>query len=151
MLGQPHAVVAVAVEALRADAAKVADARQCDVDQAIEELVHPLAAKRHAAADLVSFSQPERTDGLLGLHDLRALTRDHAEVLGRLLHPVLVLERLAHAHVQNDLREFRQAETILATELLAERRENLFRIFLEQPRRGCRGVFRRSSHDKRTS
>src|SRR3954451_3226302 len=49
LLGQPQAVVAVPVEALGVDAAEVADTRQGDADQAVEELVHAPAAQRHPA------------------------------------------------------------------------------------------------------
>src|SRR5688572_27223175 len=43
LLLEAQGVVAPSVEALAADAAEVADARQRDGDQAIQELVHPLA------------------------------------------------------------------------------------------------------------
>src|SRR6185436_19107033 len=59
LLLEAERVVAAAVEALAADAAEVADARQRDGDQAVEELVHPLAAQRHLAADVHSLAQLE--------------------------------------------------------------------------------------------
>src|SRR5437870_5216174 len=52
LLRQTEAVIAVAVEALRIDAAKVADTRQRDADEPVEELVHAPAAQRHPTADL---------------------------------------------------------------------------------------------------
>src|SRR5450756_1137828 len=44
-------IVAAAVEALRVEAAEVADARQRDVDQAVDELVHLDLAQRDLGAD----------------------------------------------------------------------------------------------------
>src|SRR5579863_3281402 len=51
LLLDAQAVVAAAVEGARRHAAEVADARHRDVDQAVQELVHPGAAQRHLAAD----------------------------------------------------------------------------------------------------
>src|SRR3982751_3933268 len=51
LLLHAEAVVAAAVERAVRHAAEVADARDGDVDQPIEELVHAGAAQRHHAAD----------------------------------------------------------------------------------------------------
>src|SRR5436190_18174484 len=51
LLFDAEAVVAAAVERAVGHAAKVADARDGDVDQAVEEFVHARAAQRHHAAD----------------------------------------------------------------------------------------------------
>ena len=59
LFGQAQAVVAMAVEAIGVNAAEVADTRQGDRDQPIEELVHPQAAERDLAADVVSLAEPE--------------------------------------------------------------------------------------------
>ena len=53
------AIVAAAVEALAVHAAEVADARQGDVDQAVEEFVHLVAAQRDLAADRHVLAQLE--------------------------------------------------------------------------------------------
>src|SRR5436190_5148427 len=54
-----HVVVAAAVERAAGDAAEVADARQRDVDQAVEELVHLGPAQGHLAADRPAVADPE--------------------------------------------------------------------------------------------
>src|SRR6188472_1781026 len=51
LLANTERVVAAAVERARVEAAEVADARQRDRDEPVEELVHPGAAQRHARAD----------------------------------------------------------------------------------------------------
>src|SRR5579883_2058610 len=50
-------VVAAPVEALRVEPAEVAHARQRDVDQPVEELVHACLAQRHLAADRLVLAQ----------------------------------------------------------------------------------------------
>src|SRR5258708_7728618 len=56
-------IVAAAVEALRVQSAEVAHARQRDVHQAIDELVHLGLAQRDLAADRLVFAQLEGRDG----------------------------------------------------------------------------------------
>src|SRR5258705_432554 len=51
LLAEPERVVAPAVESLGRDAPEVAHARQRDVDQAVQELVHAGAPERHLRAD----------------------------------------------------------------------------------------------------
>src|SRR6266851_8173891 len=60
LLAQAQRVVAAAVEALGVDAAKVADARQRDVEQLVEEVPHAAAAKRGLDADGLARAQLER-------------------------------------------------------------------------------------------
>src|SRR3546814_2174236 len=64
---EAHGIVATTIEAFCRHAAKVADARHRDGDQAIEELVHPLAAQGDLAADRHAFAQLETGDRLLRL------------------------------------------------------------------------------------
>src|SRR5437870_4712120 len=51
LLAETERVVAASVEALGRHAAEVAHAGQRDVDEAVEELVHPSAPERHLRAD----------------------------------------------------------------------------------------------------
>src|ERR1017187_4504279 len=132
LLGQADRVVPVAVEALRIDAAKVANTGQGDADEPIEELVHAPAAQSHAGADLVALPQAKRADGDARLGDLAALAGDARQVLGGLLHAVLVLQRLADAHVDDDLLQLRQTQDVLPPELLLKRRDDFLRVFLLQ-------------------
>src|SRR4051794_12917753 len=56
LLGDAERVVAAAVE-LRRQAPEVADARDGDADEAIEELPHPIAPQRHLGADRVALTE----------------------------------------------------------------------------------------------
>src|SRR5208337_3351337 len=51
MLADAEGVVAAPIEGFFADPAEVAHPGQGDVDQAVEELVHPLATQRHHRTD----------------------------------------------------------------------------------------------------
>src|SRR5438270_770491 len=84
---------------LGVDGAGVADTRQGDADEAVQELVHALAAERHPAADLVPLAEAEAADGHLRLGHLGALAGDLSELLGGLLHAGFFLGSLADAHV----------------------------------------------------
>src|SRR6185437_11704698 len=62
LLRQTHIIVAVAIEALRIDPAEVADTRQGNANQAIQKLVHTLAAQRDAATDGVALAEAKAAD-----------------------------------------------------------------------------------------
>src|SRR6185503_10908891 len=81
LLADTHGEVAAAVEPARRHAAEVADARQRDVDETVEELPHALAAQGDEHADLLALADLERRDVLLGAGDDRGLTRDRLELL----------------------------------------------------------------------
>ena len=68
---------------LRVEPAEIADARQRDRHQTIEELVHALAAQRDLAADRHAFAQLELRDRLLRLGDHRLLAGDQLHLGGR--------------------------------------------------------------------
>src|SRR3546814_2460080 len=76
---EAHGIVATTIEAFCRHAAKVADARHRDGDQAIEELVHPLAAQGDLAADRHAFAQHETGDRLLRLGNHGLLPRRSEE------------------------------------------------------------------------
>src|SRR5690606_9269489 len=92
-----HVVVAAAVEALAIQATEIADARQRDVDQAIHELVHAVAAQGDLAANRPAIADLEagNRDTSLG-HD-GLLTGDLGHVVNRVVEHLLVADRLAHA------------------------------------------------------
>src|SRR5207248_2169206 len=124
------------VKALRVDAAEVTNTRQSDTDQPVQKLVHAPSAERHAAANLISLAEAKAAHGGPGLGNLWPLPRDLGQLVGSLAHAILVLERLAHAHVDNNLLQARQAELVLAAELLRQPGNNLFLIAIHQPRHG---------------
>src|SRR5712691_4058351 len=111
-------VVAAAVERAVRDAAEVADARNSDGDQAVEEFIHARAAQGHHAADRKILPDLENRDRFLRLRDHGLLAGDLGEVGERVVQDLLVRRRLADAHVERDLPDARHLHRGLVPELL---------------------------------
>jgi hypothetical protein len=77
---QAHGIVAATVEAGAGNAAEIADTRQRDRDQAVQEFVHPPAAQRDLAADADFLAQLELRDRLAGLGDDRLLAGNRLQL-----------------------------------------------------------------------
>src|SRR5262245_49672609 len=105
--------IAAPVEALRAQAAEVAHARQRDVDQPVEEFVHAFLAQRDLGADRHVLAHLEAGDRLAGAGDHGLLAGDHGEILGRHGRLLGIAGRLADAHVDDDLVEARDLHLVL--------------------------------------
>src|SRR5262249_39500641 len=84
------------------------------------------------AADLVALAEAEAADRQLGLGDQGALAGDLRELLGGLLHAVLVLQGLADAHVDDDFLQPRQAQAVGAAELLHQLPDDLLIVPFNQ-------------------
>ena len=87
LLGDAERVVPVTVEGVLVDPAEVLDARERDVEQAIEELVHDRAAERNPGADLLAFANLEVRDALPSLRLDGFLARDQGQVVERTVEP----------------------------------------------------------------
>src|SRR5581483_3626396 len=107
LLADADRVVAAAVERARVEAAEVADPRQRDRDEPVEELVHAGTAQRHPRADRHALAHLEAGDRLAGAAHLRPLPGDRRQLLDGTVERLRVRLRLAHAHVQRDLRHAR--------------------------------------------
>src|SRR6266498_3751389 len=79
LLADPEREVAAAVERAEVQSPEVADPRQRDRDQPVEELPHARAAERHARADRHALAQLEARDRLAGAAHLRALAGDRRQ------------------------------------------------------------------------
>ena len=90
--------------------------------------------KRDLAADRHAFAQLELGDRLLRLGDHRLLAGDRLHLGGRGLDALLVLGRLADAHVDDDLLEPRNLELVLVAEPLDHRRDDALVIVSFEPR-----------------
>src|ERR1700679_51952 len=128
LLLDAQAVVAAAVGGTGADAAKVPDARNSDAHETIEELVHPVAAQGHLAADRLPIADLERGHRLLRLGHRGLLPRDLGHVGGRGVHDLLVGHGLAHAHVDRDLEDARDLHRVLEPKLRLELRHELLAV-----------------------
>src|SRR6266511_5461832 len=141
LLPHAHRVVAAAVERLRVQPAEVADARQRDRDEPVEELVHPGAAERHLRADRHAFADLELRDRLPGAANLRALPGDDRQLFDRGVELLGVVLRLADAHVERDLRDARHLHDRLHAELVLQARTELVVVAVLETRcigLGCR-------------
>src|SRR6266576_1927899 len=92
LLGHAERVVARAVH-LRRQPAEVADTGQRDRQQPVEELPHPVTAKRYLRADRLPLAELEVRDRLARFRDERSLTGDRGEVLRGALDQLRVLQR----------------------------------------------------------
>src|SRR2546426_1376626 len=120
LLFQPKREVASAVEALVRHTLEVADARERDGDELLEEVPHPLAAKRDLEPDRHPDAKAEVRDGLSRLRDDRALPGDRREVSRCGVHRLRVADRLAHSDVEDDLLDLRDLHHVRVAELLAQ-------------------------------
>src|SRR5690242_4048245 len=107
LLLETDRIVAASVERARAESAEVADARDRDRDEAIEELPHPRTAQGDAGADLLALAQAEVRDRLLGPRTDRPLSADQLELLDDAVEQLGLLDGFADAAVDHDLGELR--------------------------------------------
>src|SRR5215212_817140 len=135
-------VVAAPVERAGVEAAEVADPRDRDAHEAVEELPHARTAQRHRRPDLLPLAEPEVRDRLLRLAPHRPLPGDRLELLDHRVEHLRLLDRLADAAVDHDLLERRHlvrvrerelphepvAHRALVVELEARRRRGLPRV-----------------------
>src|SRR3954468_23101351 len=134
LLADAHVVVPAAVEALRVEPAEVADPRDRDRHQPVEELVHARVAQRHGHADGHLLAELEVRNRLAGAAHVRALAGDRGELVGGGLQHVGVLLGVAHAHVHSDLDQPRRLHRRAVAEALDQRRLDLLLVARLQAR-----------------
>src|SRR3954466_8171335 len=134
LLADPERVVAAAVERAWVQAAEVADARQRDRDQPVEELVHARAAERDLRADRHPLADLELGDRLAGAAHLCALPGDDRQLVERRVDLLRVGLSLADAHVQRDLRDRRRLHDRRQLEALLQLRPELVVVAGLEPR-----------------
>src|SRR6266540_2858588 len=150
LLAKPHREIAAPVEGLCGHSAEVADARQRQRRQSIEEFPHPLAAEGHLGPDRVARPDVELGDRAASPGDDWLLAGDHGQVAGRSLDRLGVLERLAEPDVDHDLVQTRDLHPVAILELLHERRGDLGRVALPQATRHQRLTSSRSPQLRQT-
>src|SRR5579862_653613 len=134
LLSHAERVVAAPVERAGVEAAEVADARQRDRDEAIEELVHAGAAQRHLRADGHAFAHLELRYRLPRPANLGALAGDRRQLLDGRVEQLRVCLRLPDAHVERDLLEARNLHHRVESELLLQLRADLVLVVLLEAR-----------------
>src|SRR5829696_976531 len=120
LLADAQGVVAAAIEGARVEPAEVADARDGDRDEAVEELVHARAAKRDADPHRHALAQLEGGDRLPRAAHAGLLAGDGGQLLGGGLEHLRVLLGLADAHVEGDLGQPRHLHRARVAEALLE-------------------------------
>src|SRR3954449_2708019 len=133
LLVEPERVVAPAVELVRRQAAEVADTRQRDRQQPVQELPHPVAAQRDLRADRHALAQLELRDGLGRPADLRLLPGDRGEVADRAVDQLRVAGGVADTHVDDDLHDAGDLHDVAVAELLLQAAADLVEVALLQP------------------
>ncbi|VTZ59713.1 conserved hypothetical protein [Sinorhizobium medicae] len=129
-----HGKIATTIEGLRIEAAEVSNTRKRDVDETIQELIHPNAAQGNLGTNRHAFAKLEASDGITSAGDYRLLAGNRSEVGscdGRLFG---IAGRFANTHVDNDLVEARDLHFVGVGELLLYRLADALYIFLLEPR-----------------
>src|SRR5215471_2226208 len=124
VLPDAERIIAAPVEALRIQAAEVANTRQSDIDQPVDELVHPRLTQRHLAADRLTFAQLEGSNRFSRLRDHRLLPGNQREMFGGGVDFLAVIHPFTDAHVDHDLLDRRHLHPVLVAELLNQRFAN---------------------------
>src|SRR5205823_3186134 len=142
LLSHAHRVVAAPVEGARVQPAEVADSRDRDRDQAIEELIAALTAQRHGEPDGHALAKFERRNRLARAAHARLLTGDRRELLARGFEHFGVLLGLTDPHVEGDLLHARSLHDRGVAEALHQLRADLLQVAGLHPRRGRLSVGR---------
>src|SRR3954452_6526662 len=133
LLAHAERVVATPVE-LDRQAAEVADPRDRDRDQAVEELVHARPAQRDGHADRVALAQLELRNRLACATHVRVLPGDRRELLGGRLEDAGLALGVPDSHVHGDLLEARRLHRARVAEATNEPRLDLVVVLLLQAR-----------------
>src|SRR3989338_8953880 len=137
LLFHAHAVVATTIEGLGIQAAEVANPRQGDRDQTIQELVHTLTTQGHFDADRPAFTDFEARDGFPSVSHYDFLTGDLFQIGNRVLDDFLITDRLAQTHVQGDLGNARNFHHVSQLKLFFQRGRDFLPVNLFQ---SCHGL-----------
>src|SRR5476651_1363582 len=103
LLFNAHAGVTTTIEGLGIQAAEVANPRQGDRQQTIQEFIHTIAAQSHFDADRPTFTDFKASDGFPSVSHNDLLTGDLFQVSNSVLDDFFVADRFAKTHVQGDL------------------------------------------------
>src|SRR3954468_19968852 len=136
LLADAHRVVAAAVERARVEAAEVANPRNRDRHQPIEELVGALLAQGDADAPRSCGGELEVRARFPGAADVGPLAGDGRELVGRRVEHVRVLLGVADTHVQGDLLDAGRLHRRGVAELPDQPLAQLLVVALLEPGRG---------------
>src|SRR5262249_38854244 len=133
LIAQAERVVAPTVESLRRDPFEVADAREGNRHQPVEEFPHPLAAQRDHRRDGHSLAHLEGGNRLFRTARDRLLAGYPRQLVGADIDQLRVGRRLTQAHVHHDLFHARDGHDVLVAELFGKSRHDFLLVLVPQP------------------
>src|SRR5471032_3441359 len=137
LLFHAHAVVTTTIEGLGIQAAEVADPRQGDRQQTIQEFVHTLTAQSHFDADRPTFTDFKASDGFPSVGHNDFLAGDLFQVSNSVLDDFFVADRFAQTHVQGDLCNARNFHHVRQLKFFLKLRSDFLPVNLFQ---SCHGL-----------
>src|SRR5919106_296991 len=143
LLGYAEAVVTLAVEGPGVEAAEVADSREHDRQQPVEEVPHVITPQGDGGSDRHPLTDLEGRDRFPGPAHNRLLPGDGRQVLECTLQDLGVARRIPGAHVDHNLLGKRHLHDVLQPQLVLEALAQLGAVALLEPRfvltRRCSG------------
>src|SRR5436190_2153098 len=132
LIGNSKRVVAVIVKTARRYAAKIANARERCLNEALEKFIHVLTTQSYFGANRLVLSQFKIRDAFLGKRFHRALACNQSELRLCLLQRLLHVRLRANGSVNHHLLDLRDLVNIFIAVLLLQRRhDSLFIIAIK--------------------
>src|SRR5690606_3576076 len=125
LFGQTESVVAIAIELAIAQAAEVADTRQCQGDQAVNEFPHAIVTQGGVGTNWHAFAQLELCDRLASLGDHWLLTGNCGQIAYGAFNELRVLGCFANTHVHDNLGQGWYLHWVGVVELLLQSRADV--------------------------
>ncbi|EFH27902.1 hypothetical protein GVAMD_0969 [Gardnerella vaginalis AMD] len=96
-------VITLTVKLVAIDTTEIADTRQSQSEQTIQEFPHTIATKSYVSTDSLTFAQMELSDRLLCLSYLWLLAGNQSEILNRTFDELRITSCSADAHRDDNL------------------------------------------------
>ena len=133
LLGDPHTIVAPAVEGSIGKPPEIPDPGHRQAQQPVQKFIHAVAAKSHLGPNWVLGPDLEIGNRFLGIGHQRLLARDYRHIIEGALEHVGVLPGVSQTHVDNDFIELRHLPDIVVTQGLHQLRPNLLEVAFLEP------------------
>jgi len=133
LLLNANAVVPLPVERLSTQAPEVADARDRNINQAIQEFIHPFPSQGDFATNRIACPDLEGRDANSGVTDYGLLPRDTLQIIHRVFQYLSVQQSLTNTHVQGYLADPRDRHRIRELQSLHNLRHGVSLIIFLEP------------------
>lgn len=125
-------VIASAVEGIAVDASEVADARESDIHELIEEIIHTGAAQSDFAADSHTLTEFPSGEGFPGASDDRFLPCDSGKVGDGGFKDFGITDGVAASHIEHDFINLGNLHDVFIVELLHHSGDDFSLIFIKE-------------------